>query len=204
MSDLRAGWRPESLPDLPPDHPLAAEWKTYRREAGRLLAEGHEGRYVLAKGNRVLSVWDTWRDAVQAGRERFGLETFLVYPLQSVELPIDVQEHYARVCRTPPRAWPGGNLIDLRPGIAPKDLPDAPPDSPLAAEWKTYKREAARLVAEGHEGRHALIKGDEIVGLFDTHDEAIAAGYERFGPGGFAVQTIRSVERPLRIPHFYC
>jgi hypothetical protein len=44
----------------------------------RLLAEGHSGRYALLKGDEVLSVWDTQRDVLQAGYERFGLEPFTV------------------------------------------------------------------------------------------------------------------------------
>ena len=37
------------LPAAQPDSQLYHEWNFYRREAGRLLAEGHEGHWVLIK-----------------------------------------------------------------------------------------------------------------------------------------------------------
>ncbi len=54
------------------------EIATYLRELPRLLEEGQAGRHVLVKGDEVLSVWDTQSDAIQAGRDRFGLEPIFV------------------------------------------------------------------------------------------------------------------------------
>jgi hypothetical protein len=75
------------LPDLPPGSPIEAEWDTFRRELPRLLAEGHHGRYALVKGDHVAGVWDTQRDALQAGYEKFGLVTFMVQPILAVDPP---------------------------------------------------------------------------------------------------------------------
>jgi hypothetical protein len=61
--------------------PLAAEAATYFRELSRLVAEGHEGRCVLIRGDKVESIWDTFDDACQAGRERFGFTPFLAQPI---------------------------------------------------------------------------------------------------------------------------
>jgi hypothetical protein len=58
--------------------PLERKAETYRREVGRLLAEGHAGRHALIKGEEVVSIWDTQRDALQAGRDQFGLEDIAV------------------------------------------------------------------------------------------------------------------------------
>jgi hypothetical protein len=66
--------------------PRAAEaWRvfekeiaTYLREFPRLLAEGHVGRHVLIRGDDILGIWDQRGDAVQAGRDRFGLEPIYV------------------------------------------------------------------------------------------------------------------------------
>ncbi len=58
--------------------PLETEAATYRREVARLLAEGHAGRYALIKGNEIISIWDTQREALWAGRDRFGLEDIAV------------------------------------------------------------------------------------------------------------------------------
>jgi hypothetical protein len=75
---------------LPPGHPawptefpeklapLRAEIETYYRELPRLLEQGEEGRYAVVKGNTVHCAWDTYRDALQYGYDRFGMEQFLV------------------------------------------------------------------------------------------------------------------------------
>jgi hypothetical protein len=55
-----------------------SEIATYRRELPRLLEEGHAWRHALVKGDEILSIWDTQGDAIQAGRERFGLDPIFV------------------------------------------------------------------------------------------------------------------------------
>ncbi len=62
----------------PEEHPLAREIATYRRELRQLLDAGEGGRFALIKGDEILSIWDTQRDALQAGCERFGLEPICV------------------------------------------------------------------------------------------------------------------------------
>ena len=89
--------RPQDLPDLPPDDPLAPEWSAFKRQVGRLLAEGHEGRFALVKGGEVINLWDTRRDAHQAGLGRFGLAPFLVQEIRPVMRPPRVG--YSRLCR---------------------------------------------------------------------------------------------------------
>ncbi len=54
------------------------EIATYLRELPRLLAEGKAWQFVLVKGDEVLSVWETQENALQAGRERFGLDPIFV------------------------------------------------------------------------------------------------------------------------------
>jgi hypothetical protein len=48
----------------------------------RLLDEGHAGRHALIKGDEVVSIWDTQRDALQAGCDKFGLEDIAVVKIQ--------------------------------------------------------------------------------------------------------------------------
>jgi hypothetical protein len=70
---------------------------------------------------------------------------------------------------------------------------------PLETEILIYMRELPRLLAEGHEGRHVLIKGDEVLSLWDTHEEAYEAGRMKFGWGVvFLAQPIE--ERALHFP----
>ena len=53
-----------------------------------MLAEGQEGRFVFIKGDQVLSIWDTFDDALQAGYEAgFAVgEVFLAQPIDSRDL----------------------------------------------------------------------------------------------------------------------
>ena len=60
------------LADLPVGDPLAEELATYKSEARRLIAEGHEGRFVLIKNGTIVGIWNTWLEALNAGEERFG------------------------------------------------------------------------------------------------------------------------------------
>jgi hypothetical protein len=41
-----------------------------------------------------------------------------------------------------------------------------------------------RLLAEGEEGRHALMHEGKVVSIWDTHNDAVHAGYEKFGVDG--------------------
>ena len=42
----------------------------------QLLAEGEEGRFALIHDGLVVSLWDTYSEAMQAGNEKFGSEQF--------------------------------------------------------------------------------------------------------------------------------
>ena len=54
---------------------------------------------------------------------------------------------------------------------------------PLMQEIITYRRELARLLAEGRHGRVPLIKGDQVLSIWDTLDDAYQAARERFPLG---------------------
>ncbi len=74
---------PGATAPLPDDlKPVARELATFLRALPKLLEDGHEGRHALVKGDEVFSVWDTFEDGYQAGRERFAWgEQFLVQPV---------------------------------------------------------------------------------------------------------------------------
>ncbi len=67
------------LPEASPDSPLFVEWNTYRREVGRLLAEGEQGRFVLIKGERIVGRYPTEREALGSGYRMFPCQAFLVH-----------------------------------------------------------------------------------------------------------------------------
>jgi hypothetical protein len=84
-------------------------------------------------------------------------------------------------------------------GVHYTELPEAKPGEPLAEEWNTYRREIGRWLAEGLEGRHVLIKGEEVIGIFDTAEGAQREGLTRYVLQPFFVHPIRTEEPYLRI-----
>jgi hypothetical protein len=81
-----------------------------------------------------------------------------------------------------------------RPTIHYTQLPDPEPGSKLAQEDSVYKREVGRLLAEGHEGRWVLIKGPDIIGIYETRDEARTEAVRRFGVAASLTQQILTNE----------
>jgi len=63
----------------------------------------------------------------------------------------------------------------------------------LKKEMETFEQHRERLVAESF-GKFALIHGDEIDGVWDTYQDALAAGYKKFGLDPFLVKRIVSTE----------
>jgi hypothetical protein len=62
----------------------------------------------------------------------------------------------------------------------------------LEREIKTYKEKLPELQA--NEGKFVVICGDTVSGIFDSYQDALAAGYERCGITPFLVKQISSVE----------
>jgi hypothetical protein len=73
------------LPEAELGDVLGAEWKTYRREVGRLLSEGQGGRFVLIKDETILGLYDTWDAAREVGLQRFLMQPFLVHEIRAEE-----------------------------------------------------------------------------------------------------------------------
>jgi hypothetical protein len=164
------------------------------REVARLLAEGQEGRHVLIKGEEIVGIYDTRDDVLGVAYQRFLDEPFCIHQIQTRERVYRVRGYYDQ--------HPSGGAFMNHPeppSIHYTELPPPGPNNPLEVEWNTYRREVARLLAEGQEGRHVLIKGEEIVGIYDTHLDALGAGYERFWGQPFLTHQIQTRERLYRI-----
>ena len=73
------------LPADPSDDPAARDWNCYLREAGRLITDGHEGRWVLIKGETIVGVWDTDEEARTAAAEQFLMEPVLIHQIREWE-----------------------------------------------------------------------------------------------------------------------
>ena len=57
----------------------------YRREVKRLIAEGLEERFVLIKGETILGIFASWKQARQTGLRELGLVPFFVHQIRSEE-----------------------------------------------------------------------------------------------------------------------
>ena len=72
----------------------------------------------------------------------------------------------------------------------------------LATEIAFYETQRAELVQNAL-GKFALIKGEELVGTFDTEENAYKEGVSRFGTAPFLIQQILPDDRIEDIPaHF--
>ena len=83
-----------------------------------------------------------------------------------------------------------------------EEVPDIPQREPFAEEWRAFKREAPRLVSEGKAGKFAVLKGDDLVGVWDTLSDADLAGRRQFGGAPFLVQEIQLYLKPMRWGYF--
>ena len=62
----------------------------------------------------------------------------------------------------------------------------------LATELQTYEAKLPGLTPEA--GKFVLIKGTNVVDVFGDYEDALKAGYERFGLEPFLVKKIEAVE----------
>ena len=70
----------------------------------------------------------------------------------------------------------------------------------LDKERKFYREKHDELVKTSF-GKFVLIKGEEIIGVFNTIEEALSEGARRFGLQSFLVREIRQeVEATIDIP----
>lgn len=65
-------------------------------------------------------------------------------------------------------------------------------------ELQTYKAALPKLLP-GNDGKFVVIRGAQVLELFQTYEEALEWAYEKFGLDGFFVKQI-SEEEP--IAHF--
>lgn len=68
----------------------------------------------------------------------------------------------------------------------------------LDAELQTYERNRESLLRSA-EGKFALIKGDQIVGVYESKMDAINQGYRQLGHVPFLVKQVLKVETPLNL-----
>lgn len=75
----------------------------------------------------------------------------------------------------------------------------------LSKELETYEAHKGQLVSDSV-GKFVVIKGDDVIDTWDTFEDAIKAGYGRFGMEPFLVkhiqgdQQVQFFSRDLRCP----
>lgn len=62
----------------------------------------------------------------------------------------------------------------------------------LEKEYETYQNKRQELLKD--EGKFVVIHGDEIAGVWSTWEEALDAGYGKYGLTPFMVQHIEAVD----------
>lgn len=99
---------PQPLPERPTIHWTelkedvsgradATDWNQYVKQVGRLLAEGHEGRWVLIVGGEIIGIYDTEAEGDQVRAHRFLKQPVLLQQVLTRE-PILRGPMYFRLC----------------------------------------------------------------------------------------------------------
>jgi hypothetical protein len=70
----------------------------------------------------------------------------------------------------------------------------------LETELETYKTKLPELLAD--EGKFVLVHGDKIIDVYGTYEDAIKAGYSRFGLTPFLVKQVESIDQVQFISPF--
>jgi hypothetical protein len=65
----------------------------------------------------------------------------------------------------------------------------------LGTEIQTYEQQRENLLGTS-EGKFVLVHGTQVVGIFDSKMDAIAAGYQQFGNVPFLVKQVEKIETP--------
>ncbi|MGD0697782.1 MAG: hypothetical protein ABSB82_23450 [Terriglobia bacterium] len=73
---------------------------------------------------------------------------------------------------------------------------------PLEKEVEYFRQHKDEWLLH-HEGKYALVRGEELIGTFTKEEEAYEEGVKHFGAGPFLIKPILKVEPPEQIPAFF-
>jgi hypothetical protein len=62
----------------------------------------------------------------------------------------------------------------------------------LEQELDTYRKKRDELLP--YAGRYVLIHGDQVAGVWDSYEDALRVGYDKFGLNPFFIRKIETVE----------
>ncbi len=69
----------------------------------------------------------------------------------------------------------------------------------LDQELRFYQENKAMLLSQ-YNGKFIVIKGQELIGSFDTINDALAEGARRFGLESFLVRRVQERQEEIRVP----
>jgi hypothetical protein len=93
--------------------------------------------------------------------------------------------------------------VDKRPIIGLElPMPGETTSTMLAAEIAYYEQNLHQLLADYRE-RFVLIKGSELIGAFNTIEEALEAGASRFGLSNFLVRRVTEHQEQPSAPALF-
>jgi hypothetical protein len=69
----------------------------------------------------------------------------------------------------------------------------------LEQELKFFAENKTKLT-KAHFGKFVLVKGSELIGVFDNAETALAEGAKRFGTESFLVRQLNPDEKDIYIP----
>ena len=64
----------------------------------------------------------------------------------------------------------------------------------LERELAAYRSKLSQMIAEQGEGKYALLHEEQLIDVYGTYEDAIKAGYEKFGLERFLVKQVESME----------
>jgi len=70
----------------------------------------------------------------------------------------------------------------------------------LEIELATYQKKRQELLVD--EGKFVLIHGDDVAGVWNTYEDALNVGYDKYGLTPFMVKRIEQVETILFSPRY--
>jgi hypothetical protein len=72
----------------------------------------------------------------------------------------------------------------------------------LETELRYFQEHRTDLLVSS-EGKFALVKGESLIGVFDSEDDAIRHGYQNLGNVSFLVKQITEADIPLSFASFH-
>ena len=82
------------------------------------------------------------------------------------------------------------------------DFPDgglSMADSPIVQELAFFERNRSTLL-ERHAGKFVLVKGEELIGAYDSAENAYAAGVDKFGDVPMLIKRVQASDPEAALP----